>query len=181
MTFRLRKYSYFLTSLFLLVACQSKQNTKVAKFHPTSSHDYPKFYELEEDDSSLNQAIKKANQTFDDFESVLKNSVENNIKSFSDFSIKVKFDTKNGAEHVWLSEIKIEGEDYFGVLNNEPEQINSLKLGDVIKIDKNRISDWMYSENGKLIGGFTIRALRNQMNMEEKQAFDSEFALQIVD
>ncbi len=82
MTFKLRKYSYFLTSLFLLVACQSKQNTKVAKFHPTSSHDYPKFYELEEDDSSMNQAIKKANQTFDNFESVLKNSVENNIKSF---------------------------------------------------------------------------------------------------
>jgi uncharacterized protein YegJ (DUF2314 family) len=41
-----------------------------------------------------------------------------------------------------------------------------------VKTAKNEISDWMYVENKKLIGGYTIRVLRDNMPPEERREFE---------
>lgn len=132
------------------------------------------FY-VEETDSEMNIAIEKANKTLDDF----KNALQSNNPNCQDFSIKMTFDTKNGKEHIWLNNIELKDDNYSGTINNIPVETDVVKLGDTIKILKERISDWMYSENGKMRGGYTIRAIRKNMTEIEKQELEKVIGLKI--
>jgi uncharacterized protein YegJ (DUF2314 family) len=44
------------------------------------------------------------------------------------------------------------------VIANEPE-LEGLRLGQRVAFDKVDVSDWMYMEDGRMIGGFTTRVL----------------------
>lgn len=133
----------------------------------------PTIYKVEKDDQEMSEAIKKANQTLSDFNSALLNpKIE--VKS-----LKVKFETSNGNEHIWLSNIEYKNGKYWGILDNEPEYITEYKIGDKIEVDNSKISDWMYLENGKLFGGYTIKLLRSRMTDNEKKQFDVESGMQI--
>ena len=60
----------------------------------------------------------------------------------------------------------------FGVVSNEPIDVKCVKLNQKIGIDKNLVSDWMIIENGRLIGGYTIRAMRDKLSGKALQNFD---------
>ena len=36
------------------------------------------------------------------------------------------------------------------------------------------LTDWMYFEDGKVVGGYTIRVLRTRMNAEDGAEFDRQ-------
>jgi uncharacterized protein YegJ (DUF2314 family) len=36
------------------------------------------------------------------------------------------------------------------------------------------ISDWLYIDNGKLVGGYTVRAHYNELSPQQKQEFDRD-------
>ena len=42
-------------------------------------------------------------------------------------------------------------------VDNEPQKIRGLKLGQLVLVNSNEISDWLYTD-GKLVGGYTVRA-----------------------
>lgn len=133
----------------------------------------PTIYNVERSDREMNEAITKANQTLSDFNLILLNpKIE--VKA-----LKVKFETPKGNEHIWLSNIQYENGKYSGVLDNLPEYITEYKIGDKIEIENSKISDWMYVENGKLFGGYTIKLLRSRMTESEKKEFDAENGLKI--
>lgn len=151
--------------IFCCVSC--KNSDKVER------ENQPTIYNVESDDKEMSEAIKKANQTLTDFNSALQNpKIE--VKS-----LKVKFETANGNEHIWLSNIEYKDGKYWGILDNEPEYITEYKIGDKIEIDNSKISDWMYLENGKLFGGYTIKLLRSRMTENERNQFDAESGMQI--
>jgi uncharacterized protein YegJ (DUF2314 family) len=39
-------------------------------------------------------------------------------------------------------------------------------------VNTNEISDWLYIDSGKLVGGYTVRAHYNELSPEQKQEFD---------
>lgn len=121
----------------------------------------------------MNAAIEKANQTLTDFNAALLNA-EIEVKS-----LKVKFQNETDVEHIWLSDVQFKDGKYSGILDNEPEYITDYKIGDTINVDSKNISDWMYIENGKLFGGYTIKVLRNRMSESERKQFDAESGMQI--
>lgn len=82
-------------------------------------------------------------------------------------------------EHIWAVNIEKIDDDYFGIIDNLPNSVIDIKLTDKVKIEKDKISDWMFSKKGKLLGGFTIRVIRNRMSQLEKEKFDKEFILSI--
>ena len=47
-----------------------------------------------------------------------------------------------------------------GTVNNEPEKVKTVKMGQKVTVAA-KISDWMYVENRKLVGGYTMRVLRS--------------------
>ena len=123
----------------------------------------------------MNEAIKKSRLTFDTFLTTFKNKKRNQ----TGFSVKMPFPTNDGAEHIWLVNIESKGGKLFGQVDNVPESVTSISLGDEIEIDRNKISDWFYVEDNKLIGGLTIRVLRDRMSPAEKKQFDREIGLKI--
>lgn len=89
---------------------------------------------------------------------------------FSGYS-SVKF--KNYEDvYVWLESVKIEENFYVGKL---AENGNSKKIA----IDD--VVDWMIIDNGRLIGGYTIRHYRDTLDEEAKLNFDIDFGVKIDD
>ena len=159
-----KQYALLTFLLFGLLGCQNNRMKK------TEREGEPTIYFAENDDEEMNVAIKTAKQTIEKFDNALK-SKQND---FDNFFLKVCFDTQEHKEHIWIGNITIKDNEYYGIVNNLPEYIKNINLGDFIKINKDNISDWMYTNNNKLVGGFTLRVIRNRMNEIEKQQFDTE-------
>ena len=151
-----------------ILSCNS--NNKVER------ENEPTIYKVGEDDAEMNKAIEKARQTIDSFDFAFKN----NSKVFTFFSLKKKFEENGNVEHIWIGNIqKFENGKYVGVIDNLPEKIKDVKLGDTVVIEKKDISDWMYLKNSELHGGYTIRLLRERMTEDDRKKFDSESGMKI--
>ncbi|KUJ61969.1 hypothetical protein AR687_10450 [Flavobacteriaceae bacterium CRH] len=154
-----------LLCILFLISC--KESNKIEKDNQST------IYDVASGDEEMNAAITKANQTLNDFNVALSNP------EIEDPALKVQFQNSTDVEHMWIGEIEYNDGKYSGILTNEPEYITEYKMGDKINIDNSKISDWMYIENGKLVGGFTIKVLRNRMNEDERKQFDEESGMQI--
>jgi uncharacterized protein YegJ (DUF2314 family) len=85
----------------------------------------------------------------------------------SNFSLKLHVTDGNGDEHFWVIDIEKKDEKGFGTINNDPNTVKSVKLGQRVEVPNDRISDWLYMRNGKIVGNFTLRPLMKQMPPEE--------------
>jgi uncharacterized protein YegJ (DUF2314 family) len=163
----MNRHISLLLILLALVSCNNNNTVKTAR------EGEPPIYSVMDNDEEMNQAIKTANQTLGKFEEALKSS----NPDIDYFALKTRFKTQNGAEHIWITDITIENDKYFGIVGNLPEATTEVQLGDTIQIENENISDWMYVENQKLRGGFTIRLLRKRMTKREREQFDFENGL----
>ena len=86
-------------------------------------------------------------------------------------AVKVRFSTPDGlSQDIWVDNVTYTGETFRGKMGDD---IPSLKLsfGEEIVIPTEDIVDWMIVEDGKLIGGYTIRLAYERMSPEEKERF----------
>ena len=122
----------------------------------------------------MNGIIDNARKTKDEFIKIL------NDKSIDKYeaSVKYPFETdpgsNNSIEHIWLTNITIENGNFYGIVANEPFYISNMKLGDNVKFDINKISDWKYIKDGYLYGGRSIKYFYDKMSKSEKEEFDSQ-------
>ncbi len=75
-------------------------------------------------------------------------------------------------EHMWLTPVTFDGLRFQGTVNNHSEIVSTVKLGDRVSVEPAKISDWMFVENGKLVGGYTLRVLRENLSAGERAEFD---------
>ncbi|MDB5200663.1 MAG: hypothetical protein JWQ27_72 [Ferruginibacter sp.] len=135
-------------------------------------------YSVASEDPSMNAAIDKARKTIHEFDKAF----ETNDTSCTDFAVKKRYKTPDdGGEHMWVAVVTIENGNYKGIINNEAQQTKEVKYGDTVLIQKNDITDWMYVKNNLLKGGFTLRALRVNMNKEERITMDKSLGFKIED
>lgn len=107
--------------------------------------------------------LYKAKNTLWYFNDLIKNG-------FSGYN-SVKFKNNEGV-YVWLENVKIEDNNYSGDL---------AETGLSQKISINEVIDWMIIEEGRLIGGYTIRHYRDTLDDEAKINFDIDFGVKIDD
>lgn len=146
----------------------------VAQSSVTSREGEPDIYHLVSDDKEMNDAIIKAKSTFDDFLEIFENRKSNGYY----YSIKMAFETEAEIEHIWLVDLKEKKKKLYGRIGNVPEYATHLVLNEEVEIDENWISDWFYIKDGKLVGGYTIRLIRNRMSVEEREQFDYQFGIE---
>lgn len=122
------------------------------------------------DDADMSAAITEARRTTDEFLRALAAPGA----SHSGFSVKRPFPTSEelGAEHIWISDVSYDGKLVHGVIANEPLDVPGVRLNDAVSFPPGEISDWMYFEDGKVVGGFTIRVVRKHMPADEAAEFD---------
>lgn len=166
--------------LFLLffVSCNTNQSGRNSNSDNLGMDTAADTYTVTQEDIAMNLAIDKAKKTIDVFDKVFvsKNS------SCTDFAIKKKYLTPDGGgEHMWIAAITLFNGGYKGIINNDAEATTEVKYGDTVIVRKEEITDWMYLDNNVLKGGYTIRALRDRMNKEEKIKMDKEMGFRIED
>lgn len=81
--------------------------------------------------------------------------------------------------NIWTTPVRIEAGKYYGTLDNEPYQIKKYVVGDEINIPVDQISDWMYVDDGKLVGGYTLRVVRDSLTEEQRKEFDTTIPFKI--
>lgn len=128
------------------------------------------------EDERMNWAIEKANLTLWYFEESLKSP--RNYQNY--FSIKVRIMDGEVGEHIWLTDPHFDEDgNLFGIVGNEPIDVKTVTLNQKIGIDRQFISDWMIVEGGRLIGGYTIRAIRDGIPNDKKAEFDQSIGLHV--
>ena len=116
----------------------------------------------------MHSAVVKARRTVGSFIAALKNPQPGQ----RDFEVKKPFIQGNVVEHIWLSDVRFVGNRFQGRVDDQPERIQGLKIGQLVSVNPNEISDWVYIDNGTLIGGYTIRAHYDELAPEQKREFD---------
>lgn len=128
------------------------------------------------EDERMNWAIEKARLTLWHFEESLKSPQENQ----SYFSVKVRIMDGEIGEHIWLTEPHFDEEgNLFGIVGNDPVDVKTVKLDQEIGVDREFISDWMIIEGGRLVGGYTLRAIRDGIPDKDKADFDQSIGMYI--
>lgn len=130
---------------------------------------------VESDDPKMLAAIDKARKTFGEF----KTAFEKKTPQQDFFSVKLLVEEGEHQEHVWTTPVRFEADEYYGTLDNEPYQIKKYVVGDELHAPVDQISDWMYVEDGKLVGGYTLRVVRDSLTKEQQAAFDSNLPFKI--
>ena len=85
-----------------------------------------------------------------------------------------------GIEQVWLGDIRVKEGIYYGRLANTPSLPGDRKKGKLITFDPDKITDWMYIQDGKIIGGRSIKYLLEK-TPEEKRGEDQKKILKMFE
>ncbi len=134
--------------------------------------------DVQSEDEKMNWAMEKSRLTLHYFEKCLIDPKP----SQQYFSIKVKIEDSGKIEHIWLVEPSFDEENnLFGIVGNEPIDVKTVAIHQKIGVDKALVSDWMIIENGRLIGGYTIRAMRDNLSGSALTNFDKGLGGMIVD
>jgi uncharacterized protein YegJ (DUF2314 family) len=128
----------------------------------------PPYVEVPKDHTAMHHAVTEARKTVGEFIAALNHPAPGQ----QDFEIKKPFIQKGQVEHIWLSDVQFVGNRFQGRVDNQPRKIQGLKLDQLVSVKPNEISDWLYIDHGKLVGGYTVRVQYNELSPKEKQEFD---------
>ena len=85
-----------------------------------------------------------------------------------------------GIEQVWLGDIRVKDGVYYGRLANTPSLAAGNKKDKLITFDPDKITDWMYIQDKKIIGGQSIKYLLEKIP-EEKRREDQRKILKMFE
>ena len=130
----------------------------------------PDVYRVENEHAAMRKAVEEARKSVSQFVKAL----QHRAAGQTDFEVKKPFVEGKEVEHIWLSDVELVGGRLKGKVDNAPVKIHGVKMGQVVSVDPDEISDWAYVENGKLVGGYTIRAHYNELTPTQKKEFQRE-------
>jgi uncharacterized protein YegJ (DUF2314 family) len=87
--------------------------------------------------------------------------------------VKIAFVKDNTIEHLWLENIDLQGAKPAGTIATTPRR-RDLRIHQRVEFDPSHLSDWMYVEDGKRVGGFTTDILHRRMTNAERSKRDAE-------
>lgn len=125
------------------------------------------------DDADLQAATAEARRRWPQFTNAYANKRPEQI-----FAVKVPFREGEFTEFMWIKILKIKGEFLQGVLDNDPVNLKRFKRGTRVRLRVRALTDWMYTEGERRVGGFTNEALnearreREARNLEEHERME---------
>jgi uncharacterized protein YegJ (DUF2314 family) len=118
-------------------------------------------------DAEFDAAIKQARDSLDMF--TTKISTPRASRTF--VALKVRFYPPDQLpQEIWIDEVTYRDGVFRGTMGDDIPALK-LEMGEKITIDEDDIIDWMVVEDGKLIGGYTIRLAVQRMLPEEREQF----------
>jgi len=109
-------------------------------------------------DTQMVEASQKANSMW----TVFVNAFERRSPDQT-FAVKAPFSDKSETEYMWLIVTDINEETVSGTLDNAPIYLRNIGAGDRVTVAIDQINDWLYTDKGEVVGGFTTEALTRQL------------------
>lgn len=163
----------FAIALVIIITSCGNDSKVTIRQNQRDSSDH--LIEFSSDDRKMNAAMEEARASFPDFLRML----NSDCKECDRFNVKMRFEEGETIEHIWLDNLEIKDGSLVGLIANEPENITNIRYGDTVSVRKEMLSDWMYVQNGRLVGGYTVKVMYDQMNETEKKTMENEFGAKI--
>lgn len=118
-------------------------------------------------DTELDSAIAQAQDSLDEF--VIRIAAPRVNRTF--VALKVRFAPPGEArQDIWVDDVTYSDGIFRGNMGDDIPALR-LEAGEKITINEEDIVDWMIVEDGKLVGGYTIRLAVQRMSPEEREQF----------
>lgn len=130
--------------------------------------------EVKEDDAEMNIAIANARDSVEDFIQRLRNPMSKD----EGFSVKVMIEDGQEVEHFWLSNISYQDGCFEGSIDNHPQSVRNVKFGQKVRVKAHDITDWVYLDDGRMIGNFTLRVLLKRMPEEQANTIKEQLRIE---
>ena len=118
-------------------------------------------------DAELDAAIEQARASLEDF--LAKITTPHPDRSF--VAVKVRFvPPGESVQDIWVDEVTYTGGVLRGLMGDDIPSLR-LEAGEMIRVAEEDIVDWMIVEDGKMVGGYTIRLAVQRMSPEEREQF----------
>ena len=109
-------------------------------------------------DTQMQEASQKANSMW----SVFVHAFEQR-HSDQTFAVKAPFTDGQETEYMWLIVCEITDEAVIGTLDNDPIYLRNIGAGSLVSVALDQVNDWLYTDGGELVGGFTTEAITKQI------------------
>lgn len=153
-----------------LAACDSGRDDNVVR-----REGEPDIISISNSDPRMVEATAKARATAAEFAKALAAPHPNQSR----FAVKVPVTDGKVTEYMWLADVALDGTKFTGRLANVPNAVTGVKVGETLACDTAQLSDWMYVDDGKLVGGFTLRVLRETVSPESRERLDRQMGFRV--
>jgi uncharacterized protein YegJ (DUF2314 family) len=106
---------------------------------------------VKKQNDKMNTAIAQARQTVPQFIQ----SLQHPKASQKGFIVKLPITDGKNTEHMWMSHVTFDGKELQGKLVDDAYEVQGYKTGQTVRIAPDKITDWAYGEDGKMVGGYT--------------------------
>jgi uncharacterized protein YegJ (DUF2314 family) len=117
---------------------------------------------IRDDDPRLQFAVRQARDTFDEFLTAFADRLPDDF-----FAIKGLFTDDFGKEYLWVTPVVFGDEYITGLLDNTPKVVQTVRLGQTVRIPRSNIFDWLYVSQGTRHGAYTVEALHQLLTRRE--------------
>ena len=126
-------------------------------------------------DPDMAAAMRKARETLPQFLALTRNPPA----SASDFGVKVGVRAKNRdvVEYFWISDFVEKDGRFSGRIDNDPDTVDTVKLGDTISFSQDDIVDWIYLDGRRIKGNYTLCVMLRRSPAEEAQAVVRKYGI----
>ena len=153
---------YFLALFTILISLHSCEKSNYIPADRTTLHQ-------DRDDEKILHITKLARDTLPDFFRHMLRPAKDESNFMVKYPFKADADSGFSMEQLWLRNIQFKDGVYYGVVANMPFYIESIKKGDTISFSMEDISDWMYTSGKKIVGGYSIKYLLEQIPEHSKE------------
>jgi uncharacterized protein YegJ (DUF2314 family) len=126
------------------------------------------------DDPDMAAAMRKARESLPAFLALARSP----RPSTTAFAVKVGIRDKAVVEYFWISPFVAKDGRYSGTIDNDPDTVKTIKLGDTISFDEREIVDWLYLDGGRLKGNFTMCVMLKRSPRAEAEEVMSKYGLE---
>jgi uncharacterized protein YegJ (DUF2314 family) len=135
----------------------------------------PDFVYARVNDQEMAAAMRRAQETLPLFAAALADERPGTRA----FAIKKAYSDGKHTEYIWLSRVVRSGEGFEATVDNTPVWLSDVKVGSRAMVERNDVVDWMFVENGTLVGGFTIRVLFFREPPEKQRELERTFGFKV--
>ncbi len=108
------------------------------------------------DDAALAEATQQAKANWKEFATAFA------TKNGESFFVKAPFEDGEEVEHMWIEVSKLDSKNITGILNNKPEMVSNVSMGQSLTIPVEKVEDWTYKLNNVVRGGYSIKVFEKQ-------------------